>query len=303
MKPLILALFISFIWINTLSAYPISPRPLRKLMQESEYIVSGHVLEIITVKGKKKDDFESYSVARVKIYDVIKGSIHEEIIEIPYPAYICPAPPRYRADTDVLIFLNKEKKNYRTTALSYGLKTLSLMDIAVYKQRIQEMQHIQLVEDKDQQFIQTVEWLVKCAEHPATRWEGTFELSPSSDFMSYYSREKSEPFQYILSAEQKQRLKQALLSTEDPQYCNFALVDLVYPGNEAEIRSFLLKGLKHLQANRLWLAQSYMTRLLYTKDSPEMKALVDDFSDILFETDKQKQLQSIVSEFLVLAEL
>lgn len=25
---------------------------------------------------------------------------------------------------------------------------------------------------------QTVEWLVKCVEHPATRWEGTYELSP-----------------------------------------------------------------------------------------------------------------------------
>jgi hypothetical protein len=61
--------------------------------------------------------------------------------------------------------------------------------------------------------------------------------------------------------------------------------------------------LKHLQADRLWLAESYMTRLLYTKDSPEMKVLVDEFSDILYKKYKEEQLQSIVSKFLVLAEL
>lgn len=282
-------------------AYPIEPRPLRKLMMESEYIVVGHVLEIRS--AKQKDDSWDRVIAKIKVIEVLQGGISEEIIEVPYPAgLICPAPPHYEKGTTVLAFLTKADGKYRTHALSYGAKTLSLPEIAVYKSRIQEMQQILTITDADTKFMETVEWLVKCTEHAATRWEGTFELSPESDFMSYYSRSEPELFRYLLSEDQRQRLRTALMETGDPHYFDFGLVDLVYPFHEAEVRSFLLKGLKNLSDQQLWFADEFMRRLAYGKQSEEMDRLVKNFSEKQFERNADKELKKLVGDFIVLAE-
>lgn len=301
MKNVIVTFLLLILLPNLSLAYPIEPRPLRKLVMESEYIVVGHVLE--TRSAKQKDNSWDRVIAKIKVIEVLQGSITEEIIEVPYPAgLICPAPPHYQKGTSVLAFLTKADGKYRTHALSYGSKTLSLPEIAIYKSRIQEMQQIVKIADPDTKFMETIEWLVKCTEHEATRWEGTFELSPESDFMSYYSRSEHELFRYLLSEDQRQRLRTALLETNDPHYYDFGLVDLVYPFHEAEVRSFLLKGLKDLNDQQLWFADEFMTRLAYGKQSEEMDTLIKRFSKKQFERDADKELKKLVSDFIVLAE-
>jgi hypothetical protein len=151
--------------------------------------------------------------------------------------------------------------------------------------------------------METVEWLVKCTEHEATRWEGTFELSPESDFMSYYSRSEPELFRYLLSEDQRNRLRTALLETNDPHYFDFGLVDLVYPFHEAEARSFLLKGLKNLSDQQLWFANEFMSRLAYGKQSEAMDQLIKRFEKKQFASNADEELKKIVGEFIVLAEV
>ena len=46
MKTIITASIILVLFFEPASSYPIDPRPLRKLIMESEYIVIGHVLEV-----------------------------------------------------------------------------------------------------------------------------------------------------------------------------------------------------------------------------------------------------------------
>lgn len=113
------------------TAYPIEPRPLRKLIAESEFIVIGHVVGLENIQ-KPDNSFENNTIAKIEVREVLKGSIKETIIEVPFnPNYICPAPPHYEANTDVVVFLDRTKRTWRTHALSYGVKTLAPEDIAI----------------------------------------------------------------------------------------------------------------------------------------------------------------------------
>ena len=302
MKAIITTIVILVGAIGSTHAYPIDPRPLRKLIMESEFIIVGHVLEIQTVESKKEQDYSSV-IARIRIMEVLQGAISESVIDVPFnPYFICPAPARYEAGTDVLVFLNKKKGTYYTHALSYGAKTLSPEYLEVYRDRIREMQDIMTITDGYRKFFETVEWLVKCAENPATRWEGTFELSPESDFMSFYASSELPPFQSMLSAEQRARLKKALFDTSLPGYADMGLIDLVYRSNEAEVHGFLLRSLKNLSGEQMWFGNFYMERLLQRKSSPQMEALVECFSKKFYDRAEERELKNIIQEFVALAE-
>lgn len=302
MKPSILIVFLIVGFARLSTAYPIDPRPLRKLIIESEYIVIGHVKEVYSLKSKR-NSFES-AVARIEVREVLKGVIKSKFIEVPYePTLVCPAPPHYKAGSEVTVFLDKgEKGMFRTHALSYGAREVTIPDIAIYRDRIREMQHILTITDTDQQFLETTEWLVKCAEHEATRWDGVYELSPESDFMSYYAQSEQLPFKYMLTDEQKQRLRNALLATTEVGYSDFGLVDLVYLGNEEAVSRFLLDGLKKLPVQHLWYAGEYMKRLNYTRNSQQLDTLISSFEKKQFELDKEDELKTIVQEFIALVD-
>lgn len=284
------------------AAYPIDPRPLRKLIAESEYIVIGHVIGIEKLM-KADNALDANTVAKIRIEEVLQGTIRDPIVDVSYnPNYICPAPQHFEPNTDVVAFLNKRKGKWYVHALSYGVKTLSATGLAAYRSRIIEMKKILTISDSYTQFFETVEWLVKCVEQPETRWEGTYELSPQSDFMSYYARSEFKPFQSMLSADQRERLKTALFETAKAGYADFGLIDLVYRGNEKEVHDFVLNSLRQLPDNGLFMASEYMERILRRKSTPGMEALVERFESKRFETRDQGELKTIVQEFIALAE-
>lgn len=298
MKTFIVCLALVFCFSSLSSAYPISPRPLRKLVLESDFIIVGYVNGI--KKNRSKDGaFDNDAFAVIKISEVLKGTIREEIIEVGFsPNMICPAPPHYVQGTTVIVFLTKEKGVFHTTALSYGVRIVDWQGIEIHKNRIAEIQKIQKMEEGLDKFMQTVEWLVKCAENKTTRWDGSYELSPGSDFMSYYSRTEFEPFSSMLSAEQKARLKKVLLEDKDETYVDMGLADLLYVGNEKEIHTLLLNALKKMPQSHLYFADSYMDRLLLLTNDPDLIKLRDRFKEIQFESNKESQQIRIVNSFI-----
>ena len=67
MKKLVAFLIITLFSVSAF-AYPITPRPLRKLIIESEYIIRGKVLEVGNQKpGEKNEDFHGTEYAIIKV--------------------------------------------------------------------------------------------------------------------------------------------------------------------------------------------------------------------------------------------
>ncbi len=261
----------------------------------------GYVVK--TFDKKQGKDLWGTRVARIAILENLQGKINKDIIEIEFnPNMICPAPDSYIDSTFVISFVDKDKKSakFYTHALSYGSKTLKKEEIEIYKQRISEVQQILKISDKEIQNSETVEWLVKCAENETTRWEGTFELSPESNFMSYYSQGKKQDFKFFLNNNQKERLKKALLNTTE--MVDFGLVDLVYKDNETQIEDFLYTKLKNLKDDELWTANNFMNRLKHKNSSIEMNEVLEEFGKLQFEDDKKDELKKVVEKFIKLIE-
>lgn len=298
MKKILLFVF-SINFFQLLQAYPISPRPLRKLVIESDCIVQAYVIELgqEKVKQEKKkrnvyNELTSY-YALLLIREVWQGKINTDTIKIYYPAgLICPAPPRFEEHTEIIAFLDKNDEGWSVHALSYGVKTFYQKEgIEAYKKKISEMQEILLLKESPGKQNAIVEWLVSCAENEYTRWEGVYELSPQSDFMSYYDRDGDAAKGIYISLQQRQRLFTALLATVSEGYDIIGLVDLCKGIDDDRLLEFLKKSLTNINMDYLWLAGYYMERITgYTNDS-ELKELHKEFESYSSynKTDEEKK--------------
>lgn len=302
MNKLLLTFFISIICSNIFAVnYPITPRPLRKLVSESEIIIIGNVISVVDKKheGKKKKNiyYREYKIAKIKILEVLQGKITNDTIEVLFePNMSCPAPARYYENSSVVSFLDYKNGEYSTHALNYGSKTLDSIGITTYKKRIIEIQDIFKIQDSISQRKETIEWLVKCSENESTRWEGVFELINHKEF----SNDKENEYLIELTNNQKLRLKKAYIESLNNDYYDFDLSDLVYSENKDEIDSILIDKLKKLPKENYYFASEFITRISNSKKSLEIEKLLKRYYEIQFETDKISERDKIISEFILL---
>jgi hypothetical protein len=166
---------------SEVGAYPIPPQTLRMLTRGSDLIVTARVERVTLVKGE--DGFNT-GIARLNILSVLKGGEGSENVDVYYePDMVCPAPPHYEEGATVLAFLRRSQDSpgYFTVGLSYGAKSLNNRGIEVYSARIRELIEIEEQTDPNARRERLVEWLVRCAEETATRWEGVYDLFNSRD--------------------------------------------------------------------------------------------------------------------------
>ena len=164
------------LWFAEAGAFPIDPQTLRMLTNDSELIVSASVEKITLIK--REDGFNT-GIARLKILSILKGAEESQSVDVSYDAdMVCPAPPHYEEGATVLAFLarSQDSPGYFTVGLSYGAKSLNNRGIEVYSARIRELIEIEEQTDPNTRRERLVEWLVRCAEEPATRWEGAYDL-------------------------------------------------------------------------------------------------------------------------------
>ncbi|MFD2564991.1 hypothetical protein [Aquimarina rubra] len=302
MKTKVLLLLIVYIGCiqNILATnYPITPRPLRKLIEESKYIVIANVIKTVDVDNEQT---WSNSRAVLEIREVLQGKIKTDTIYVYYyPGMICPAPANYQKGTTVLAFLDKNKKNegFSTHALSYGSKTLEQKGIKLYKSRIQEMQAIQKIRNKEEKLTKTLDWLIRCASHQETRWEGTYELSPESDFMSFYDRDK-ETFikKYELSDIQKTTLRKVLFSDPEIEYSDLGLVDLVAKPKDTEVADLLIKSLKNTEES-IWYASFLMVRISHIMERNDLLWITEEVEKSNgYDQKSQEKRKQLIKEFI-----
>ncbi len=279
MKIKILITLLLFGIAKSLFIYPITPRPLRKLIIESEYIVYADVIEIKSLKTNNNwNDTKAVLVLR----EILQGKIKNDTIEVFFSSgMICPAPAIYIKGAKVLAFLDKHKKRYSTHALSYGSKLINDEGFKIYKSRIIEMQNILKINNKDQKVKKTINWLIDCAVNPSTRWEGVYELSPQSDFMSYYDQDKRTFIRkYELNDNQKSKLRQAFFQIENLRYTDMGLIDLVVKNNDTELIDFLIKQLKESDLEKLWYKDFLMMRIAKFTNRDDLKEIVKKIEEL-----------------------
>jgi len=292
-------------------SYPISPRPLRKLIIESEYIIYGFVLETGRVKvdrSNKKvrevDYWQSSDYALIVIREQWQGKAITDTVKVYYTAgMICPAPPDYTKGTEIVAFLDKikdSKNGYSTHALSYGVKLITdPAGLQVYKNRIKEMQQILTLSESDKKDKLILDWLVACAENKTTRWEGAYELSPESDFMSSYEQDASYRKYSYLNNDQKQRLFKALKESDPLTYTDLSLVDMCTGINDELVLELLKSRLVSMKEEECWQSDYFMHRIVYLTGDTELERLFKEYSDYsYFNNDGLKKRKELLQLFI-----
>ncbi|MDQ4122949.1 MAG: hypothetical protein M3209_16045 [Acidobacteriota bacterium] len=203
------------------------PQPLRILYQQSEKIVVARLETIADDKIlEENDERTEISVRNVfSVSSTLKGKAEPYVViyETDYREKSSPeAEPeteepaesteesaesaeseetevieyedanKFKIGKRLLLFLTKDEESdgYSLVDYRYGAKELSDADLRIYEKRIEEIGSI--LASPEKQAERTVEWLVRCAEEPATRWEGAYELNASFALLEWQVQHEAE---------------------------------------------------------------------------------------------------------------
>jgi hypothetical protein len=282
----------ALIFLSTiLYAYPIPPRPLRKLVIESQFIVYGTVIELGTLPPDKDDNGWERDYARVLVKETWQGEIKEDTIMVFYTKHmLCPAPAEYVAGRDMITFIDKleNKKGYTPKALSYGVKNyLNEQGIALYKKRIAEIKNILKIRGEEERSKKILEWLVVCAESKATEWEGVYELANGGDFMKGKHGSVCEnPF---LTTELRKKIFNIVIHMDQLGYRDIQLADIITGVDNVQLFALLKKSLLEANAEYVWVVSDIMKRILWLSPNKKMQAIYQQLARSSGKLDDEKE--------------
>jgi len=284
------------------------PKPLRALYNESDLIVVARI-------GESRSIEREGEARRLKttlhVSSTLKGKSKRSTVDLYHWSYGDLKGP-FVAGQELLLFLKatkpepgrKSRGGYEIADSQYGIKSVTGRELRSYLDRIEELSH--LSPDRGPIDAAIVEWLVRCAEDPATRWEGASELVASIDrdadqtvdedseaesttaTSAETDREEQEPgegiksepdFSALLSAEQKTRLMTALFQTERVKQGDLELMELARRWTDPRLVPFLIEQLHRLEANPPRLAERLMDIVATTLKDETIKQLVEDYQD------------------------
>jgi len=168
----------------------------------------------------------------------------------------------------MLAFLQRDEDQDKRDSNTYQLvsdresaKHLSANELEIYIKHLEELKAI--VSDSDYKSADVVEWLVRCAEDPVTRFEGAFELDTSAQRELWEKKDLArraaageilnpsrkifrdeERFAALLTDQQKERLANALYKSDELGDGDFELIELISCWNDARLLPFLVSYLQ-----------------------------------------------------------
>lgn len=303
--------------LNTVFAYPITPQTLRKLIENSQYIVIAKVDnpepkgEPVKIFDKEKNDtviayrmtIGGDGLADLHINECLKGNLSVARIQVSYEAgMVCPAPASYPDQKIVIAFLYKEETDstFATEGLSYGSKIMySEEALSAYRTSILAYLAILKIANLNERKKATVEWLVKCSENNYTRWDGAYELSREGHYIAYCDRSTDPEFYKKLTKSQLQRLDSTFFTAETIGYSELCLANLLSKQSYPRLKAHLLH---HLENANFYLASDIMQRIIDLAPSKELQSVYEEFRNISYDDrDIKEKYQILVKEFVRVA--
>jgi len=247
------------------SGYPIPPIGLRELYRSADLVVVAKAGKTESL-SEKLDSWFSAKVT-LTVEKSLKGKATDGKVTVYFAqGLVCPAPDRYPEDRTQLVFLKwrKEIQGYHARGLSYATKELAPRALEVYLLRLEELSKIPAEKRDEAPSPATLDWLVRCIEGPATRWEGAME------FQSWGSEKDplfKAPSPAQLSKAQRGRIVDALNGTAEFGRDEIYAVDIFKEIPDSRMDTYLATELRAQYARRRF----YCTATLMTMVSERLK--------------------------------
>lgn len=263
-------------------AYPISPHTLWELTRQARLVVLAEVEDVTeetqTLEFAGDPLILKTAVAHLRVLEAWKGPRLERL-EVPFsPDTVCPAPPSYVKGKRVVAFLEEDsegKGRWHTVGLSYGSRypsdasaedayrdaVLGAVALQARDEALNESTQeapeapAPTAEDGSRVIVisapkppepftaERLDWQVRTALHPETRWDGLYGLAPERDIHWNYDRRaraKTPP----LSSLQRELLAQAFTSAPALDSTLPMMLAVLGPHRSAEVDAVLASALE-----------------------------------------------------------
>jgi len=299
-------------------ACPMSePKPLRLLYIRSDRIVTARVGKTETVKvemvGEEGEEQTPYSYLKTALLvsSTLKGE-PEPVVYVNHTMYDDDKDALSSAsegDT-LLVFLNRQSEEdgggFYIEEMGFGLRVVPDAELKVYTKRIEELAAIMQEKKPDEAAI--VEWLVRCTEEPATRWDGAYDLWTSYNASRYAQEESASKqengeaveatgeitevpvsfvmpsgydmqgkFIQLLTPEQKNRLLLALLNIESLNGNDYPLIEIVKDYDDPRLVPYLLSQLRRQTEGGSYPPDDLMTIIAGKLGDKGLSTLAENF--------------------------
>lgn len=169
------------------------PATLLNLYRDSELIA------IVTVGPSnvtKVEESEKQLQTTLRISSILKGDTRQ--LAVPFYHWVSERnKDELKSGDRLLVFLDQRRSEdgkpingFETTDWSRSIKKLDDAELGVYRQRIEELNFI-LASDQPNRH-ELVEWMVRCIEEPATRWDGAVELEQQMNLIEGLDEKEEE---------------------------------------------------------------------------------------------------------------
>ncbi len=282
--------------------------PLRTLYTNSDRVVIARVGESAVVETAG----ESQTLATtLQVSSTLKGADHKAMLYVYHSVY-GDEQRLFKPGDNVLLFLTqrekqkKQKAGYELYDTFRGVKKLSDNDLKAYARHIKEL--ADYLKDGKLENAELVEWLVRCAEDQATRWEGATELAASARELRDRQEEESDEAEEVdveeetatteqateepaatddedselvakLSEAQKDRLVKALLGVDKFNEGDLELLEVVTYFKDSRLIPFLVSHLRSLESAPPKYAENLLNTLAEFLNDETISEAVEKYSD------------------------
>jgi hypothetical protein len=310
-------------------AIAVPVNPLRELYHKSERIVVARVGKSFTVDT---DGESSLIKTKLRVTSTLKGSGREQTVDVYHWVY--GGDETFTGGASLLVFLKRRQDEHGAVRAGYevidarrGVKKLSEADLQIYLRRIDDLAAIMSKEKPEPAEI--VEWLVRCAEEPATRWEGVYELARSAASLSEDSEETTEdaesaveeeeapveeaeseaveesdeagqasepPLAALLTATQKERLNRTLFNIKTITEDDRNLIELVQHWDDGRLVPFLLAQLKQMEESPSRFAEEIVNLISDALGDEDVNIFAVQYGDNISYEDLDAEVEAAEAE-------
>jgi hypothetical protein len=288
---------------STGGAIALPQTPLRELYDDSERVVIARAGD--STVHERDGNGRLLRTTTLLVSRTLKGK-HRDTVKVYHWVYEGDR-RQFKKDRDLLVFLTpregsgllKRSRGWELADYSRAVKDLPAPVLETYEQRLKELAAIE--SRRGVRTSEIVEWLVRCAEDPGTRWEGLTDLvrtlprpderhpqngSPASvlvDTIEANERaagaEAADNLAELLTSEQKERLVRALLRTERLTEADIELIDLVSDWDDPRLMPFLVSQLHLMEETAPPIVSSIIGTVGVLLEDDAISKLAEEYSN------------------------
>jgi hypothetical protein len=289
-----------------------APQPLRQLFSQSDLIAVVTVGDSVNVESENadKEDSERRTLrTSLSVSSAIRNEGSESVVYL-YRQLYGEEPDEFKPGEQLLVFLDRRNvgNGYEARQNWYAIKRLKSEELSVYLERMRELE--ELLQKEKPATSEILEWLVKCVEHPATRWEGAYELNLDIESFRHLTlkdneaeeesaastvaqpeaedpddeaddeeEEQDKKVYSLLSDSQKERVTKAFFNSDGTEQGNGELINLFLDQKDARLIPWILRQLRSMDAAPGFEAGYLLHVLSEAKDDPAIHELANSWND------------------------